>query len=66
VAAVLAEAGVAAGVGVVATVTAAVVISATAGAGSSARIIDRSAIGVNATHDPNNNIYQVCRSERRT
>jgi hypothetical protein len=47
-------------------VTAAVVISATAGAGTSARIIDRSAVGVNATHDPNNNIHQVRRSGRRT
>jgi hypothetical protein len=67
-AAVGAEAGVAAGVGVVATastVTAAVVISATAGAGTSARIIDREAVGVNATHDQNSNICQVRRSDRR-
>jgi hypothetical protein len=45
--------------------TAAVAISATAGVGSSARIIDREAVGVNATLDPNSNICQARRSDRR-
>jgi hypothetical protein len=43
-------------VGVAATVTVAVVISATAGADTSARIIDRPQIGVIATLDPNRKI----------
>jgi hypothetical protein len=43
-------------VGVAATVTVAVVISAIAGADTSARIIDRPQIGVIATLDPNRKI----------
>jgi hypothetical protein len=43
------------------TVTVAVVISATAGADTSARIIDRRQVGVIATLDPNRKINQVCR-----
>jgi hypothetical protein len=41
-------------------------ISATAGADTSARIIDRSPIGVIATHDPDRTNSQVRRAIRRT
>jgi hypothetical protein len=50
------------------TVTAADAIGATAGADTSARIIDCSSVGAATTHDPNRNIrkHQVRRSGRRT
>jgi hypothetical protein len=41
-------------------------ISATAGVDTSAHIIDRSPIGVNATRDPDRKINQVRRAIRRT